>query len=321
MGKKRNSGRYDQTNLDVLIDFIKVIRTPYKQSSIAISNVELEATIKGLPNRERKCVETFFGLVPGTINHYQCQKYNELAYQNMANAAFAVLKKLGTLEYLEKYSRTVRKAITRLTSKVDSTGIFLSKVEQAQYLILLAMILDAGPKMSFDADSPSNDVDSKMFDDYAVVVELNRILDECPNTSINLRLLIEVLEMFDLKDVAVMKKTVNLRVAENPQEPIVPLKNIGEIRKFKERIFPYGAWNLVTDLILGSKENLDFSALGEDLEKFRKDWDLQRFNSGNVCVLDTSTGQRTLNIYTIGGFNFTDPYEVMFLCVSRNILL
>ena len=58
----------------------------------------------------------------------------------------------------------------------------------------------------------------------------------------------------------------------------------------------------------------------KNLDEIRKDWSkIEKFKCGQK-ELRTTGELRKLNVYNIGGLEFTDIYEVMFLYVERNVI-
>ena len=165
--------------------------------------------------------------------------------------------------------------------------------------------------------------DNAVLDEYALLLEAwNELQDIIPDNSINLKLLIQAIEMLDFEDVLAMKKFAGIEISQEDLKmvgSIEEVKTLQEIRAFKERIFSYGCWWVTANLILNpAKVNL--IKFMEYLDLFRQDWEnIKLFKSGTKQIM-TAEGTRNLQIYQIGELEFTDPYEVMLLYVARNLI-
>ena len=121
-----------------------------------------------------------------------------------------------------------------------------------------------------------------------------------------------------LKKLQVIKSGQGIQSIEDfKPEDIETVKSVTRIREFKEQMFPYGEWKVTTEIImgnLGGKINLE--GFKEAINK-KKDcsWveKIERFKTTQKKELRTSTGDRVLDIYRIGGLEFTDPQEIDFL--------
>lgn len=330
MGKKNRSVNYDPQNLKVLAEYMENARKPLtngKIPNIHIDLEKLESTIKALSKKERETLEKFWGLNPGTINHSQSMKgLGQVAYNNMFTEVKKILQKIISLEYLKEYDCNVAELVGNMAKKICKDSLDISDIDAVKYLNVLFIMLDNGPQMPFDDEEKiDSDLDTEAsFDDYAMTCEIWRVIkDRLPDNSINLKLLIEAIEMFDIPDIMAIKKFANIplnRIDEKDFEDESRLETLQDIRKFKERIFPYGSWDVTLRLIIGKKINLE--GFANALSLFRQDWaNILNFKTGKSKTIMTSEGERKLDIYEIGGLEFTDPYEVMFLYVERNIIL
>lgn len=321
---------YDPQNLKVLAEYMENARKPLtngKIPNIHIDLEKLESTIKALSKKERETLEKFWGLNPGTINHSQSMKgLGQVAYNNMFTEVKKILQKIISLEYLKEYDCNVAELVGNMAKKICKDSLDISDIDAVKYLNVLFIMLDNGPQMPFDDEEKiDSDLDAEAsFDDYAMTCEIWRVIkDRLPDNSINLKLLIEAIEMFDIPDIMAIKKFANIplnRIDEKDFEDESRLETLQDIRKFKERIFPYGSWDVTLRLIIGKKINLE--GFANALSLFRQDWaNILNFKTGKSKTIMTSEGERKLDIYEIGGLEFTDPYEVMFLYVERNIIL
>lgn len=330
--KKQRKETYDKNALRHLADYMVSVRTPVEGGNIPKIKVDLEGLEKAigtLSNKEREHLEKFWGLKPGTVNHSQNIKLvGTAAYNNMFFSMKAVLQKLLTLEYIVMYDSNVAELLEQLVTKVDKAGMDITDVETIKYMNIFFVIFVNGPKMMFEENENMVDtsVDSKAtFDDYAMLYESWRELkDILPERSIKLNLVMEAIKMFDVSDVLAMMSFANIPLKKGDKhilEDDEKLVNFERIRAFKERIFPYGDWEVTNTLILGNTQSrVDLSEFTQCLEQFRRDWkNVLKFKAGTKTLM-TSQGLRTLDVYKIGGLEFTDIYEVMFLYVERNLL-
>lgn len=329
MGKKQRTVNYDRTNLQGLANYMEGVRTPVSGGHLPrfqISLDGLEATIKSLPNKARQTIEKFWGLTPGTINH-SCNRASlgDVAYRRMFSDSKEVLKNIFTLEYSSKYEPNVEATIHKLAKKVNKSGLQMSDVEVVNYLNMLFVFFYGGPNMFFETEDAINTEvnEEATLDEYALLVETwEELKDRVPDGSINLKLLIQAIEMFDLKDIITMKNFSHINVNKEDRkavEKVEEVKNLQQVRKFKEKLFPYGGWWTTIDLILQPSE-VDLIRFMEYLDLFRQDWEnIQLFKFGTKTIM-TTQGQKELQVYNIGGLEFTDPYEVMLLYVARNLI-
>ena len=139
--------------------------------------------------------------------------------------------------------------------------------------------------------------------------------------AINLKLLLEAIDMFDVKDVVSMKRFVRLPIeraySRDEKEEFEKLK---QIRLLKESIFPDGEWETIEQLIYGNKtKEIDFEELSDALSILRCNWErVEEYKIGTKAYL-LSTGKKELPVYDIAGLRFTDTYEIMFLSVCRSL--
>lgn len=330
MGKRKDKNvSYSRQNLEIVARNLEVARKPISDGDIPkirVNRKALEKVIKDLPKKERKAVEKFFGLIPGTINHSQnIFGLGKVAYNNMLQEAKDVLTKLVSVEYLVKFDETVAKLVESLAKKVNKGDLKLSDIDVCKYLNILCIVFDGGPQMPFDNEDKINlDSENLFFDDYAMLNVLYKsLVDSIPDHSLNLRLLQEAIDMLDVADVIAIKRFVGLELTKKEEAEFgeeVKVSTLREVRLLKERVFPYGIWNETIELILGKYKN--FNQFIEAMTLVRQDLsNLAKYETGEEDSFPTSKGITTVKKIKIGDLEFTDPYEVMFWCVSRNIIL
>ena len=193
--------------------------------------------------------------------------------------------------------------------------------------------VDNGPKMSFEEDPMSIDTELNgafLFDEYELLHQMCEELARYPDKSINIKLLISFFDMLDFKDVLSIKKSIGVQIPRESLpdefkyeyiEDIEIVRSVSKIRAFKEKIFPYGAWEVTCALILGNAdEKIKLDEVMKSMNSVRRDWSrVANFKSGQKS-LQTASELRTLDVYNIGGLEFTDIYEVMFLYLERNFI-
>lgn len=327
MGKRKNP-RYDEQNLKALAKYLEGARRPLeggKNPTIKVDPERLEETIKtSLDEKDRKVLEKFFGLIPGKINHSQ-RRSAEISWINMYINAKKAMMGLVTIENLEKFDANVHEKVMLIAKKVNTEGTNVSNADTVKYLYVLSIIFDGGPNMSFDMSEKIDIKYEKLatFDEFAMLDELCKVLNELPDNSINLKLLMEAIEMLDLDDVVSIKKFAGLPMSREESlnfRDETKAKSLYAIRCLKEKIFPYGAWNETLNLILGKEKQA--SEFVEAVQLIRKDWkSIERYRTDETERIFTSKGIQTVKKIRIGELEFTDPYEVMLLCVARNIAL
>lgn len=332
LGKKKDANAgYSRKNLETVAQNLEEARKPVTGGEIPelhVNRENLEKTIKtDLTKKERDVLEKFFGLIPGTINHSKhIWGLGRLASNNMIKEVKEVLSKLVSVKYLAGFDEEVAKLVEDLAKKVDKGDLDITDIDIIKYLEILCIIFDGGPKMPFDNDDEI-DVDESenaSFDDFGMLTAMIKAMKELPDHAINLKLLIEAIEMFDIKDVMAMKKFVGLKLSkkdEREYEDVKKVKTLMEIRNLKEKVFPLGSWNTTIELIIGKKKN--FQDFIEAMEQVRRDLNiLKNYETDEEYSFVSAKGEKTtVKVIKIGDLEFTDPYEIMFLCVARNIIL
>lgn len=336
MGSKKANRPYVPENLEYLATNLMQIKEKGSDEKeyIIVDLDGLESAIKALPKELRERVEKYWGLTGGINHSKKAQSYNieDKAYIVQSAKAIAAVRELFRIDYMYMYDMNVKKMIEFLSSKISKSDINVSDVEAVKYLFAFLAFLANGPKMLFETDPLSIDTECNpefTFDEYYMIKNVFSEMKNAPKTQIQLRLIYDMLDMLDFKDMLAIKKSFCIEVPSTiiPEgfcrEEIQPMYSFEQIRSFKERVFPYGNWAVVEELIVGDAEGkvkLHLDSFMECLDTIRKDWSkIAEFKVG-TRKLRTPHEYRTLDVYDIGGLQFTDIYEVMFLYISRNLI-
>lgn len=253
----------------------------------------------------------------------------DLATMRMLESINEIKSKFYTLENMYRYDQTVHELIDNIVRKIDKTGAEeVSDMDAIKYLLILIIIIAGGPRLIFEKeDSIINlkEEEDKHFDEYAILeaiwVETTHLLKD---HSIRLRLLMNLVEMFDRKDVVAIKRYVRLPIDPEEQNmETVQLRSVKSCRLFKERLFPNGPWDVTTILIYGKPKNrpIGMKKFAQHFGQFARDWNnVEKYQAEERGVITTSEGKKQVPIYNIGGRVFSDTYEIMFLYLNRNLL-
>lgn len=292
----------------------------------------LQNAVRALPKADRERIERFWGLTGGPNHSKKMIHCNakDVAYLDMRNLAILSLRKLLTLDYAIMYDSIVSTRVNLVARKINKNGLEITDVECVKYLMAFFIYVDNGPKMSFEQDAMAVDADlneSFLFDEHEVLNQMSTELSKYHDNSINLKLLVSFFEIIDFRDMLTIKKSMGIEIPKEslPEdldiEDIETARTVYSVRKLKERIFPYGAWEVVTALILGEDEKkVNLENFMKELNSIRKDWAKVDGFKVSQKLLKTKGELRTLNVYNIGGLEFTDIYEVMFLYLERNLI-
>ena len=335
MGNKKQKG-YVQEALKL---FAKSLQDLRKEKTFRLGapsftvNLEgLENAIKALPKNDRENIEKFWGLTGG-VNHSKkigIFTFNDKAFNEMRRAAIESRSLLHDIDSLRLYNESTQKHIEMLAPKFDKQGLQISDVEAIKYLMAYVIFIDNGPKMSFENEpmevGKGDDNSTSVFDAYAMLREMCVDLKSLSDGTIKLKILADLLEYHDFKDWVAMKQNMNISIGKEDQkcfgeEQAELLRNVGQIRRFKERIFPYGAWIISSVLLLGDPENeVRLDAFMEEMNKIHKNWaSIEKYKVRQEKLM-TSKEVRTLDVYSIGGLEFTDPNEIVFLYLERELI-
>lgn len=323
LGKKPKG--YNQENLRYLGECMRKIRQPIKGGNIPPMEVELsglEKALQLLSKESRKKVEQFWGLYGGINHSKKLGIHLDQAFKKLTSEALNALREMFKLIYIVCFDHNARALVKKIAEKVDKGSDEISDLEAVQYLMAFFTFLCNGPKMVFEQNQLEIDTQDSdaMLDALGMLRKSWKTVREIPNNSIKFELLKELLDMLDLNDSNIIKKSMGLPIAKS--ENIKGLQTFEEIRDFKEKLFPYGPWDVTEVLILGNFEgDVKLEDFMEELNKIKNDWSkIASYATGETMQLRTAHEMRTLEIYSIGGLRFTDIYEVMFLYIAaRNL--
>lgn len=333
MGKRKVAMAYNPENLEFLAKHLGQLKYSRSEGGDAAINLEgLEIAIKALPRKDRENIERYWGLTGGTNHSKKLLTLNskDVAFVRQSEEAVRSLRSLFRLDYMYLYDEGLKDMAHVLSRKIDKRGINISDLEAVKYLVTFMVILHNGPKMSFEEDPMSVDTESSedlTFDEFSVVNGAYEEFKDFPDESISLKLIQDLLDMLDFYDTLTIKKSFCIEVPQREiparcwNMEVEPIYSFGEIRNFKERIFPYGCWEVTNALILGKMpEKGKMQQFMKCLDLIRKDWSqIASFKAGQK-QLRTPHELRTLDVYNIGGLEFSDIYEVMFLYLERNVI-
>lgn len=336
MRVNKNVKPYDPREFATFARNLEQIRRNISEGGKPILNIDgLQKAVRALKREDREIIERFWGL-NGGINHSKKLGHipaNDVAFMEMARKAVGASKKLLELDYAVMYDSSVSTSIEKVLNKVNRKGLEVSDMECIKYLMILFIFVNNGPKMSFEEDQMSVDTQINahfIFDERELLNQMRDNLSEYPDESINIKLLMEFLMMIDFRDMLVVKKSIGIELSQKDLhknfttrdlEEIEIVRTIYGIRNWKERVFPYGAWDVVTELIASeSKSKLNLDDFMREVDSIRKNWfEIEKYKTGEK-TLKVGSETRTLNIYKIGGLEFTDIYEVMFIYLERNLI-
>lgn len=333
MGKRRVAVAYDPDNLVFLAKHLGQLKYSRSEGGHAAINVDgLETAIKALPRKDREKIENYWGLTGGTNHSKKLVNINskDVAFIRQSEEAITSLRNLFRLDYMDLYDEDLKNMVYVLNRKMNKRGINISDLDAVKYLVAFMVILQNGPKMSFEDDPMAVDTESSeglTFDEFSVVKGAYKDFADFPDECINLKLIQDFLDMLDFYDTLTIKKSFCIEVPQKEipvwcwNMEVEPIYSFGEIRNFKERIFQYGCWEVTTELIRGNvPEKEKMREFMKCLDTIRKDWSkIASFKAGQK-QLRTPHELRTLDVYNIGGLEFSDIYEVMFLYLERNLI-
>lgn len=327
MGTKKNVKEYIPEAIKNLGEYLEKVRLEgsKKLEKTRVNLEGLKKAIWALPKEDRENIEKFWGLTGGPNHSKKIAHLNikDVAYIQMRNKALQSFSKLDKLDLASMYDESVQTLTNLVIKKVNKNGLpDISDMECVKYLIAFFILVENGPKMSFEKDLMQVDtrVDKMCYvDEYEALNELAKELKEFPDNSINLGLVKSVLESLDFKDCVVIQKSFGMESTDTfRSDEIQILDTFSRIRAFKEKVFGYGAWEVTCGLVLGYDVNL--KEFWKAIDILRKDWSKMDDFKTSQKNLQTVSETRTLNVYSIGGLEFTDPYEVMVLYLERNLI-
>lgn len=335
MGSKKTHRPYVSKNLELIGRTLAGVKGVIKEGRKNYTNIDylgLENAIKSLPRNDREIIEKFWGLTGG-INHSKKLIFfpkKDEAFKRLSEQAVTSLRTLFRVDYMSMFDKEVKNMIEHLSTKINNKDMEISDLEAIKYLIVFLLVFQNGPKLSYETDLLAVDTDINpefIIDEYATIKGAYEEFKDIPDGAINIRLVCDFLEMLDFKDTLAIKKSFCIKVPtsqipeELRKEEIEPLYTLGKIRNLKERAFSYGPWEVTTELIMGNVDKkIDLEEFLKNLDRIRKNWSkIEEFKCGHK-ELRTTGEIRNLNVYNIGGLEFTDIYEVMFLYLERNVI-
>ena len=336
MRKNKKTTEYVPSALKNLGNTLLMVRQPRSMQSrffgVQINLEGLQEAVKSLNKVNRERIEKFWGLTGGP-NHSKrlghCDA-KDVAFKEMSNLAVLALRDLLTLDYINMYDPTISVRLTEMAKKVNKEGVNISDMDCVKYLLAFFVYVDNGPKMPWEENPMRVDTDlpeNFSFDEYEVLNQMWEEISKYPDETISLKLLMGFFEIIDFNDMLIIKKSLRIEIPKEtlPEgvkiEDVEVVRTVTEVRKLKERIFQYGAWDVVSTLIQGDLgHNVNLEAFMRELNSIRKNWGkVNEFKTGEK-TLKTASEIRTLNVYNIGGLEFTDIYEVMYLYLVRNLI-
>ena len=299
----------------------------FEASQISLEG--LEQAIRSMDKDDREYIERFWGLTGG-VNHSE-KMWNlfrkDVAFINLRERAHISVRKLSRLHFVSMYYSGLDSLIEIVSKKIDKKGYsYISDFESVKYLMTYLIIIENGPKMSFEQDPMAIEtkVDKMCYlDEYQALCELSQAVKDFSDGKIKLAFIEGVLEMMDFCDGVAIRQNFGLETPEKDlrlfkSNEIEVIQTFEQIRSFKERVFKFGKWDVTSKLILG--EDIEIEAFAKKLNTLCRDWSkIENYKSGQK-QLKTSKGIITLDVYNIGGLEFTDTYEIKFLYLMRQFI-
>lgn len=285
----------------------------------------LEKALLSLPKEDRETIEKFWGLTGGANHSKKLTSFTakDVAFTQMRNKACQALSKLSRLDFARMYDDTVDALVEMANRKLNMSGCSnITELEAAKYLMAFLIVIENGPKMCFEQDlmQVKTNIDKLCYmDEYEALNEMCQALQSHPDNSVNFWIVKNTFEMLDVKDYAILQKTFGIKVdPEFDSKELEAIDTFEKIRLFKERVFKYGPWETTSQLVLGAE--FETEKFMEDVSKLWRDWSKITNFKTTKKSLKTSKETRVLDVYEIGGREFTDPYEVMCLYLARKFL-
>lgn len=325
MGKNKNTQAYAPEAFQLLGTYMETLRQKGAKK-VFKTKVNLEGLKKAMMtlNREdRETIEKFWGLTGGTNHSKRLTSAKDVAFIQMRDKACQALSQLSKLDNARMYDESVDTLVEIIGKKINMYGFEnISQFEAVKYLMAFLILIENGPKMSFEQDLMKVETKVDRFcylDEYEALYEMYEVLKDHTDQSINFGLVKSTFDMMDVQDCAIIQKSFGLEVEDcfkSKNEDI--LDTFGKIRAFKERIFPYGAWDVTCMLVLGN--SVEMEEFARAVRKLHRNWSRIAEYKTSQKVLKTSTETRNLDVYSFGDLEFTDPYEVMFLYLEREFI-
>lgn len=339
MGKKREI-KYSKEALRSLAKELSQVRKPITEgaalSEVRVADIEdLEKAIRSLPEKKKKALEKFWGLAEGSVPYRERakplvkgnNKQINIAYWNMAGKVYESMRDLLELDRLYVYDSYFQELVKKILTKLDlSNAEEMDEMEAIKYLLIFFIFIMGGPLMIYEEEARSlgwEDEEIGSYDFYTLLeTTWQSSISLMPDGNINMGLLKDIVEMFDIQDVCSMKRYVGLPVGkQNISISYTELETFKEIRSFKERIFAEGEW-LTTELLIYNQgaKLIDLGPFAEATAELRNG-DTEKYRTEDKTTeIEMSTGKKKLVYYQIGSMKFTDVYEMLSLYACRRAL-
>ena len=335
MSKKQREKKYNTLMLRTLAEELNKIRRPIGEDKALVPiKVEdiylLEKAIYMMPKKKREALEKMYGLIEGSIPKQNLfgKGYNnkkDIAMRNQAVKVYDSMRSLLSIDMLYVYDKCFQALVANIVTKMDKPDN-MSDMEAIKYLLLFFVFMMGGPNMIYEEEARSIGWNEENIGNYDLYTLLQATWESSislmPEKNININLLKEVIEMFDISDIVSMKRYVGLPIGkQNISVSWIDLQTFAQIRKFKEKLFSQGEWVTTEKLIYTwrtAKMNLKpFS----DAMKYLRNSDTEKYRDGQKTLeIELTTGQKELVFYKIGALRFTDPYEMLSLYICRRAL-
>lgn len=334
MSKKRER-KYNTLMLRKLAEDLNKVRQPIGEGKFLVRiNVEdiylLEKAIYMLPKKERENLEKMYGLIEGTIAKAKTLRKGhvnerDIALRNQAVKTYGAMRDLLDLDMLSVYDKTFQRLVADIVIKMDKPDN-MSDMEAIKYLLIFFIFIMGGPNMLYEEEARSIEWDREdegVYDPYTLLqATWESSISLMPDGNINIALLKEVIEMFDISDVVSMKRYVGLPIGKrNICINYTDLQTFADIRRFKERIFSQGEWVTTEKLIYAQMvEKINLAPFSDAMKHLRNN-DTEKYRKEErTTEIELSTGKKELVFYKIGALSFTDPYEMLSLYLCRREL-
>ena len=328
MGKNKNTKEYVPEAFKLFGIYLENLRQQGAKKVLK-SKINLEGLKKAmmtLSRGDRETIEKFWGLTGGANHSKKLTSFTakDVAFIQMRDKACQALSKLNKLDAARMYDETVDMLVGIVGRKINMHGFAdISELEAVKYLMAFLIVVENGPKMSFEQNLMQVETKVDKFcylDEYEALNEMCQSLKEHPERSINFGLVKSTFDMMDVQDCVLIQKSFGLEVEEgfNSKEMDL-LDTFAKIRAFKERIFEYGAWDVTCKLVLGY--SVELGEFVKAVSKLHRNWSKMADFKTSQKSLRTFSETRNLDVYSFGELEFTDPYEVMFLYLEREFIV
>lgn len=325
MGKK-NQKAYIPEALDYLENVILKNRQPAKGpqfSTVRLNKEGLENSIRTLPKKDRESLEKFYGLTGGE-NYRKRMESSNLSGPliEMRDKAQEALRKLSKLELAKEYEPNFDWLVEKVTSKINNNN-GVSDFTSVKIVMAFLIIAGNGPKLSCETNPMLIDIriDTLYPNEVQSLIEMAEELERFGDGVINIRMITEMFKMLNFKDCLTIFENYGIPQTEMFTEKetfrsdeLEVFKKMRDIRAFKEKIFSSGTWDITCQLTMGWP--IDVEKFMEEMDQLHKDWrwvdKFEQFKVGSKKIRILSE-VKTLDVYCVGGLEFTDVREIDFL--------